>query len=312
MAAEIDRRAAAPHREAGSITILALWTLAIIALLLAGASFATRAELRMTRNAVAASEARQAAEAGVELGIARLLRRRDDGVAVFDGTPEVWRDGTSQVRIAIIDEAGKIDLNEAPLLLLQGLLVAVGRPSEDALSLACNIVDWRGGGDARCPQLFAPRERQPAYRHRFTVTEQMAQLPGFDEALYERIADYVTVATRASAIDPLVAARPVLLALPGATPGLVDAFLASRAQWHDFSGAASTLAIPAVLPFVTTSPAREFTIRSIATAAGHARYRYDLLIRLTGRPASPYRVLAARSPPIDRDRSMSTAGPRVP
>src|SRR6185437_6194288 len=106
----------------------------------------------------------------------------------------------------------KLDLNEAPLELLSGLLVAVGRPREEAQLLACNILDWRGGADPACPE---PGDRRRPYQ-RFVVPEQLAQVPGFTEPLYEAVADYVTVATRASAIDPLVAARPVLLAIPGA------------------------------------------------------------------------------------------------
>ena len=51
-----------------------------------------------------------------------------------------------------------------------------------------------------------------------------------------------------------------------------------------------------------TSPAREFTIKAVATTATGARYRADLLIRLTGLAAHPYEVLMTRAPPVDRGR----------
>ena len=137
-------------------------------------------------------------------------------------------------------------------------------------------------------------------------------MPGFDDSLYDEIADYVTVATRASAIDPLVAARPVLLAIPGATPGLVDGFVESRVRWHDIAGADSGLGLGHALPFVTTSPAREFTITAVARDAARAAYRADLLVRLTERRANPYEILAMRAPPSDRGRQVSPPPRRVP
>src|SRR5579862_2219005 len=287
------------RNEAGSITLLALWSVAIIALLLAGAIMTTRTDLRTTQNAIAEGQARLAAEAGTQLGIARLLRRRAAGELVFDGKPEPWRDGGAEVEIAIVDEAGKIDLNVAPLELLSGLLVALGRPPEEALLLACNILDWRGDAAPACPERDAAAGGP---RQRFIVPEELADVPGVDEALYEAVADYVTVATRASAIDPLVAARPVLLAIPGATATVVDTFLETRAQWRDVPAAPSGVGLAAAIPFLTTSPAREFTLEAVATTVSGGRYRADLLIRLTDRAAHPYEVLASRAPPVDRGR----------
>ncbi len=141
------------ERERGSVTILVLWGVAIMFVLLAAAGFTTRTEILVARNAVAAMRVREAAEGGTQLGLARLLARHAAGTAIFDGKP---RDvaGRNRVRgaIAIADEAGKIDLNQAPLELLAGLFEAVGRPEADAMLLACRIVQRRGSPAPDCPQ----------------------------------------------------------------------------------------------------------------------------------------------------------------
>ncbi len=306
--------------EAGSIAIIALWSLAIIAVLLAAMIRTTRIEVRETQNWLALSRARLAAEAGTQLGLSRLLRRRAEGTLVFDGTPEHWEDGATAVEIAIIDESGKIDLNLAPIELLQGLFVAVGRTPDEALLIACNILDRRGDTGASCPEPFGfefgdfgfggavrPRPRL------FAVPEELAQVPGIGDTLYDAVADYVTVATRASAIDPGVAARPVLLAIPGATPALVDTFLEQRARWHELAAADAGDDVMRSIPNVMTSPARDFTIKAVATAGARARYRADLQVRLTDLPAHPYEFIAARAPPADRGgTSAAPAARRVP
>src|SRR5436305_7965265 len=160
--------------QRGSVAILALWAMTIIAVLLAAAGVTTRSEVLITRNMISAGRARHAAEAGTQLGLERLLRRRVAAGPIFDGTPERWQDGTIRVDIAIVDEAGKIDLNLVPVELLAGLFVAVGEPREAALLLACNVVDWRGDIGSGCPE---PGSSAPPRRHRFAAPEELSQLP---------------------------------------------------------------------------------------------------------------------------------------
>jgi general secretion pathway protein K len=308
MPAEVGAPTIARENERGSIAILALWGVALIFMLLVPVSFLTHSELQVAHNAIAASRARLAAEAGTQLGLARLLRRHD-GTAYFDGTAETWLQGSTHVSIAIIDEAGKIDLNLAPQDFLAGLFAAVGRSREEAQLLACNVLDRRGDPGTGCPE---PGGAQLA--RRFTVPEELAQVPGIDDDLYDRIADSITVTTAASAIDPRVAPRLVLMAIPGATDSMVDAFLQSRASWRDMSAAGGpALLTPTVASFLMATPGRDFTIAATATTTDGARYRAELQVRLTERPAAPYQVMGWRAPPADRGRQIAPPAPsRVP
>ena len=294
------------NRETGSIAILALWGIALIFMLIAPVAFATRGELQIARNALAESRARLAAEAGTQLGLLRLLRRHDSAGAIFDGAPETWQQGSTRVAIRIADEAGKIDINVAPLDLLTGLFEAVGTNHAAAALIACNVLDRRGDTGADCPEPDTARGGR-----RFVAPEELAELPGLDERHYDRIADDVTVATGASAIDPRVAPRAVLLAIPGATASLVDSFIESRTQWHDLGSTGAGLIPAGAAPYVMLSPGRDYTISATALTIDGARYRADLQVRLTGRPAQPYRVIGWRTPPADRG-ALPPAKPRSP
>lgn len=299
-------RASGTEDQKGSIALLALWGIALIFILIAPVAVATRGEVQIARNALAESRARLAAEAGTQLGLQRLLRRGGPGGATFDGTPEAWNQGSTRVAIAIADEGGKIDLNVAPVELLAGLFEAVGEPREAARLIACNVLDRRGDQAADCPQSDTTHAAR-----RFVVPEELAELPGVGDPLYDRVAPYVTVATGASAIDPRVAQRPVLLAIPGATAGLVDAFLDSRKMWSDLGpGDAGMLASAA--PYVMISPRRDFTIAATATTSDGARYRAELQVRLTGHAVQPYEIVAWRTPPADRGAAVPAKVARVP
>jgi general secretion pathway protein K len=268
--------------------------MAIVFALLAAAGLTTRTEMLITHNALASARVRQAAEGGTQRGLGRLLARRADGRTLFDGAPERWRDGDVNVAIAIQDEAGKIDLNQAPFELLQGLFESVGRPSEEAMLLACRVIEHRGGP----PCLAPPGEDDRATRapSLFAAPEELAALPGMGDRLYAAVADFVTVATGATAIDPAVAPRTVLLALPGATPGLVDAYLAARAARQDFESASSGFEALPGYAYLMVSPLRDFTVSAVATERDGARARAVLQVRLTGQTIRPYEILAWRTP----------------
>ncbi len=273
------------------MAILALWGMAIVFALLAAASFTTRTELQITRNELAAARVRAAAEGGAQIGLARLLARRAKGAAVFDGTPQPWQDGPVRVAIAIADEAGKIDLNQAPPALLAGLFAAVGQTKETSFLLACRVAVRRGGAVPDCPEPPDAASLRPAV---FAAPEELAALPGFGDRLYRQVADDVTVASGASAVDPVVAPRAVLLALPGATPELVDGWLAARKAEAEMAPEGSLFEQLPDFPFLMVSPLRDFTVSATATGPEGARARVDLQVRLSGNAQHPYDVLAFR------------------
>ncbi|HUK61563.1 MAG TPA: hypothetical protein VLV50_20185 [Stellaceae bacterium] len=280
-------------RERGAVAILALWVMAIVFALAAAAGFSMRAETAIVRNELAGARARAAAEGGVELGLAHLLARRADGRTLFDGTPEVWQDGPIRVAVAISDESGKIDLNDAPLGLIAGLLEAAGENEEVAQLLACRILARRGTPAPSCPE---PPDATPELAALFAAPEQVAELPGFGDALYRRIACCITVLSGASAIDPAVAPRLALLALPGATATLVDGWLAARASLMAMAPGASGFETLPGAAFLAVSPLRDFTVSAVATTPEGASARAELAVRLTGQSRHPYDIVAFRMP----------------
>jgi general secretion pathway protein K len=281
-------------RERGAVAILALWAMAIVFALAVAAGFSMRAETAIARNELAAARARTAAEAGVELGLAHLLARRAAGRTLFDGTPETWQDGAIRVAISIGDEAGKIDLNDAPLALLSGLLEAAGQKQETAYLLACRIVAHRGTPAPDCPE---PPDAAPEPAALFAATEQVAQLPGFGDGIYQAISCCITVLSGASAIDPAVAPRLALLAVPGATASLVDGWLDARANIMELAPESSGFAGLPDVPYFAISPLRAFTVSAVAVTPEGARARADLAVRLTGQANHPYDIVAFRTPP---------------
>jgi general secretion pathway protein K len=256
--------------------------LAVLAVSFAGEA---RTHLLIARNEHESARARALADAGIALGILDMVapqaeRRPADGafrdVALAHGT----------VRIAVQDEAGKIDLNEAPRPLLVGLIEALGATPEDALHLGDEIVAWKAHRLAEASGSRAAR-RQPA----FLAVEELARVPGIGRDLVDRMRPFVTVHSRRPRIDPGSAPAEVLRALPGIKPSELDAFLAARQQGGSQRGALPPLT--AAAGFIAYAGAQTVTVRAEGLTENGTRFTREAVITLT-RGTSPYRVLAWR------------------
>jgi general secretion pathway protein K len=281
--------------ERGSILVVTLWSVGLVAALLFAILGGARTEALVTRNAIALARAQLAAEGATEIALARLLSRRAEGRVTVSGDPEPWSDGEVSGRWALIDENGRIDLNEAPWDMLAGLVRAIGRDEAEAGALACRILAHRGSIDPRCPAPgFALDGRI------FVAPGQLAALSGTDPDLLAALMPHVTVHSGAFGIDPGAATREALLAVPGHSPGLVDHFLARRAMRAAQGEDASVYDMLPPSRYLTASPGEVFTIHAEAVLPGGTVQRVERVVRLTGEPQRPWRTLAWRSQPPRR------------
>jgi general secretion pathway protein K len=302
-----DRRCRRKHEgERGVALIVVLWGLALVAVAVIAIGLAGRSQTLLARNAVENARARLAAEAGVQLGLRRLLAAASQGggagggaVRGFDGTPETWRSGDgADVGVAIRDEGGKIDLNEAPPELIAGLAAVAGARPEGAQQIACAIVERRGYLPAGC----VPSGVTPGL---FAALEELRFVPGVTDALYARMAPAATVHSGAATIDPRVAGREALLAVPTLAPDIVDSIVARRetrrdAGWRDdplTGGGGSETDMLRDRRYFAVSAAQIFAIAASARSTGGGHAKAEAIVRLTDDAKRPYLVLAWRAPP---------------
>lgn len=283
------------RHERGAALVVVLWGIALIAAAVIAIGMTSRSESLIGRNTLENARARQAAEAGVQLGLHRLLSY-PRGAHLFDGRPATWRDGPTTVALAIQDEEGKVDVNAASFDLIAGALRSAGLPAAQARFAACRIVARRGFVD---PQCLADGQPPPAVEPGILAAiEELRRLIGIDDALYARLTRSVTVFSGSAAIDPRVAPRDALLAVPTLSEGLVDNYIDHRAISQgagggDLGGLGGELRDRRYFALTT---GRSFTISAQATTPGGGHYRTEMVVRLTFRADQPYAVLAWREP----------------
>ena len=259
----------------------------LLAVIAASVNTDARDEMRLAYNGALRAKAEALAEGGVYRAIATLHDTRPEARWRTDGSEYEFAQGEGIVRVRIEDEAGKIDLNAAPAELLQALFRVVGVDELIAAALVQKMLAFDASDeDSSSAQDDADSARQ---RYLFDNVEQLRELPGMTQAIFERVAPFVTVYTRQAGVDPSVAPREVLIAL-GSDPSAVDNLLAARDNDEP-------LELPGVSSgSISQTQRRVFSIVAVATVGG-AVFGRRAVIRLTYNPELPFVIHSWRRLP---------------
>ena len=227
--------------QRGVALVLVMWVAVLLTVIASSFIVERRTEMLVVRNSISMARAEAAADAGVQRALLEMYR--------IDNAPEGWkRDGTVHdwsfddvpVKIEMRDESAKIDINTASDALLRGLFLSQGLADDEAARMVDAILDWRDADSFRRPN----GAEEPEYRAAglsygpanapFQAIEELQLVLGMRPELYRRVAPLITVFSRQPGINPQLASREVLLALPGMTSDVVDQYLvlreAARAQ----------------------------------------------------------------------------------
>lgn len=202
----------------GFIVVAVLAVLALLTGVLGSLSLAVRGEIDAVLTASEQMRLEGLTQAGASLVAYELYELKRPAFRVNGRTIRL-DDGVVQVTVE--DEAGKIDLNGSPPVLLAGLYRAAGLADMEPEVFAAKVVAWR----ERFPSTGANRERrEPGFRS----IGELRWLPGLTPSEAAVLSEFVTVLNPQGKIAPATAPVTVLNALPGLMPQTIDRVLRLR------------------------------------------------------------------------------------
>ena len=274
------------RRSAGVALVSVLWLLVLLSMLVLNLSAGSRTELRLAANLRQAASARHVSEAGINWGAWSLMQANTAGWLADGSTRTLELDGIS-VEVALFDEQGKIDLTEAEMPLLQGLFESVGQEKKTAEALAAAIVDWRDEDALIMPFGAEEEEYEAAGRtgpanSPFEEVKELLQVLGMNEEQDRQVRPALTIDSNKAEINPLVAPREVLLALPGVDPGSLDRFIEDRRRNYEsgerppmLNGVDSRFLAP-------NAPGVNYSIVTRTSVSPTVQIKQQLLVHLRG------------------------------
>ncbi len=275
------RRRARVRSQRGIALVAVLWGLTILSIIAAAFLADTRGQSVVTRNLLENAKAQALADAGIYRAIAGILSIDPSIAWRSDGSRYQMALGEGQVVITVVDEGGKVDLNRAQDRLLSGLLQVFGVPEEQVPALIDTIRDFADRDDD--PRPFGAEDGDylaagldwGSKDAPFESVEELQQVLGISRPLYDRLAPFLTVYSGRAQINPVVAPREVLMAMPGLGEEQVNALLARR-ESEDGTRVRS----------VGTA----FTIRAEAVTDGGGRFIREAVVQRTADRRDPYLI----------------------
>lgn len=229
--------------QKGMALVLVLWVLSLLTIMAGSFALSMRREAAIVSGVKNNAQAIAIAESGIAIAEMMLLntdpakRWRADG-SIYQIDAE-----DSRVRIRILSETGKIDLNAADEKVLQELMShapvdenSKDDPIEHASKLANAILDWRDADDLIHINGAEKKEYQDAglkYQPRnkpLQTVEELQMVLGMDERTFKWIEPLVTVYSGQPHSALQMASKEVLQVLPGLDQGLVEDYVKARLE----------------------------------------------------------------------------------
>jgi general secretion pathway protein K len=220
--------AASRRRSGGFALIIVLWTLVLIAFIVAQVTASGRTEIRIAGNLVADAVAEAADDGAIFAALFNLADPNPAQRWPLDGTVHELTIGNSRVIVRLEDEAGRINPNSASPALLEALLRVTGSDPETARRLVEAIGEWVGSAPAARPQNAVLADYSAAgldYGPPSAPIESLDELGrviGMTPAVLAAIRPHLTLfgppEPNPASADPVVAAALAEVSPPSQTP----------------------------------------------------------------------------------------------
>jgi general secretion pathway protein K len=277
--------------QRGVAFVLVLWLLALLTILLGSFALVSRTEALQARHLFETTEARYAAEAGINRAVFHLAVSDPTLRWVPDGRPYELEFERAKLKLEITDESGLVDLNTSDTVTLSNLLRAHGVEEEAALSLADAILDWRDTDDlvspngAEDPDYDAAGLPYGAKDAPFDTVSEVQQVLGMTQDLYARLVPALTIYSGQPEPNPGFAPYEVLRARLGMTDELARQMIEARHAWDPRLGGPPPV-LPDGTPLMAQGGTGTYSIAARATLPNGAWTQLEATIRLGGAGAS--------------------------
>lgn len=286
----IARRQTSRARERGVAFVLVLWVIAMLSIILGSFALIARTENLQARHLFDTTQARYAAEAGLNLAIFELRKTDPMQKWIADGRPYRFGYGEAEIEIQINDDSGKIDINTASNNgdLLTNLFVTHGVDLDHAIALSDAIKDWTDADDLKQPNGAEAEDYRAAglsyvpKNAPFDTVSELQQVLGMTYDLYSKIEPAITIYSGRSTPNAGLAGADTLRALyPDATPEQIDQ-LVQQIQSQPPGAAPGGVVAPDGTPIMAGGGGLTYSVKSRAKLPNGASTVLDATIRMGG------------------------------
>lgn len=223
-------------KQSGVAMIMVLWMIVVMMSMTATLLYAVKTETQMVSYARENAQARAFTDAAAHYTVMQLFMPPDQRAVRVGGGSSTWRYGDYEAVIRVVGENGLVDINQASRPLLKTVLEQVGVIDQDAETVLDRIQDFRDPDDlkhlngAEDDDYEAEGLTYGAKDAPFERIEELQQVFGMTNSLYEALSRYLSVNSAGKGINPMLAPRQTLLLLAEGDEALVDEYISMREE----------------------------------------------------------------------------------
>jgi general secretion pathway protein K len=227
-------RSKVKFRQNGFALVLVLWVLSLLAIMAGSFALTMRRESTIVAGIKNNAGAAAVAEAGIAVAEMMLLHPDQNKRWRADGNIYQLDFGNTQIRLRLLSEAGKIDINHADQPLLQALMAQAPVEEGQQAKIIGAILDWRDQDDLLSIEGAEKKEYRDAglkYQPRnkpFQTVEELQMVLGMDERVFNWLEPIITVYSGQPQVNLKEASTKVLNILPSLDTGLIESYVTAR------------------------------------------------------------------------------------
>jgi general secretion pathway protein K len=287
------------QNQKGVALVLVLWILLLVTISTGAYTLTARMDQLEAHTVLSGTQARLAAEAGLNLAVLSLRNPDELNRMIPDGRSYFMDFEGIAVEVQVTDERGKVNINSAGDEVFINLLTANGLDMSDAELVAAAIADWKDEDEierangAELPQYEAAGLAVGPANRSFVMVEELLQVLGMSWELYNRMSPGLTVYSQSRTPDPAYAPVEALVALEGVTEQDALNFIEDRHSQESLTGMELTLPNGEVA--MARGRGLTYSILARATMPNGIWDQIEATIRLGGSSdGRPYRVMRWR------------------
>jgi len=223
-------------KQKGLAMVIVIWVLSLLTIMAGSFALTMRRETTVI-SAVKDNAMMQAiAETGISIAQNMLFLPDENRRWRADGSIYILNYQGAEIRVRVLSEHGKIDINKADEVLLTAMMSSIEIELTQQQQLVSAILDWRDkddlvhtNGAEKAEYEAAGLAYQPANKD-FQLIDELQMILGMDHIIYQQLKPLITVYSKQKAVNLQVASKEVIQAIGNLDAEILDEYLKQRLE----------------------------------------------------------------------------------
>lgn len=223
-------------KQSGLAMVIVIWVLSLLTIMAGSFALTMRRETTVISAVKDNAVALAIAETGIGFAQQMLFLQDKNKRWRADGSIYHLKYQDADIRVRLLSEQGKIDINKADEALLTAMMTSIDMEQEQQQAIVNAILDWRDKDD-QMRDNGAEKEQyedadlsyQPANKD-FQLVDELQMVLGMNSDIYQQLKPLITVYSKQAKVNLQLASKEVIQAIGELEPEVLDEYIEQRVE----------------------------------------------------------------------------------